>query len=293
MCHNRPGEARHAIRSILAQSDLEFSLTISDNSSTDEVEAMVKTEFPQIKFARHIPMTPEHINCCVQAANSDYVCIFHDDDVMAPNYVANMKTLITCYPDAVAYGSNALIEEFGKINKKPSFLACSENVHIRKPQELAARYFSRHQLGIAPLSSYIYKRHIALLVPLEVAWGKYADVTWLLRLAYCGDIVWINKPLMTYRIHLGSDGQKESRRDRLRLLRFLKCNTSWLGKSILDDYRCSFIYKPLTCQSKILHPSRWRIAQYFLLNYSWRRYLRLGTYRAAINRAWVKSRIYP
>lgn len=288
MCHNRPREARHAIRSILAQSDLDFSLTISDNSSTDEVETLVKTEFPQVKFVRHRPMTPDHINCCVQAANSDYICVFHDDDVMSQDYVANMRLLMTRYPNAVAFGSNAKVEYFGKTNRLPSFLECGAEVLIKKPHELAARYFSRHQLGIAPFPSYVYKRSIALETPIEYLKGKYADVIWLLRLAFNGDIVWINKSLMTYRIHAESDGQQESRRDRLRLLCFLKSNIPWIGRDILDDYRCSFIYKPLVFKEKVANPARLHIAINFLRVYTWRRYIRFYTYKSAINRAWVK-----
>jgi len=270
---------------------MDFTLTISDNSSTDEVETLVKMEFPQVKFVRHRPMTPDHINFCVQAANTDYICVFHDDDVMSHDYVANMKQLVTRYPDAVAFASNAKIEYFGKTNRLPSFLEYGVEVLIKKPNELAARYFSRHQLGIAPFPSYIYKRSIALETPIEYLKGKYADVIWLLRLAFIGDIVWINKSLMTYRIHAESDGQKESRRDRLRLLCFLKSNVSWIGRDILDDYRCSFIYKPLVSDCKLNNFTRFHVATNFLSAYKLRRYFRINTYKFAINRAWVKANI--
>ena len=248
-------------------------------------------EFPQVKYIRHRPMTPDHINYCVQAANSDYVCIFHDDDVMSQDYVANMSLLMTRYPDAVAFGSNAKVENYGKTNRLPSFLDSSAEVLINKPHELAARYFSRHQLGIAPFPSYIYKRSIALETPLDYLKGKYADVIWLLRLACNGGIVWINMQLMTYRIHAESDGQQESRRDRLRLLCFLKSNVSWIGENILDDYRYSFIYKPLVSNCEFKNSTRYHIAINFLSVYKLRRYFRFDTYKFAINRAWVKSKI--
>lgn len=292
MCHNRPLEARNAIRSILTQSDMDFNLTISDNSSTDEVETLVKMEFPHVKFVRHRPMNPDHITYCVQAANTDYICVFHDDDVMSHDYVANMMKLVTRYPDAVAFASNAKIEYFGKTNREHSFLDYDVEVQIKTPYELAARYFSRHQLGIAPFPSYIYKRSIALKIPLEYVRGKYADVIWLLKLALSGDIIWTNKPLMTYRIHADSDGQQESRRDRLRLLRFLKNNASWIGRDVLDDYRCSFIYKPLVMKVKDKNSLKRLIAINFLSAYTCRRYFRFNTYKSAIKRAWVKIKLY-
>lgn len=289
MCHNRPRETREAIQSVLAQTDRDFTLTISDNSTTDDVEHLVKTEFPQLHYLRHRPMTLDHINRCLDAANSSHICIFHDDDLMGPDFVAEMKKAMTAYPQAVAIGCNAIIEEFGTARRKPSFLAWGDIQWIRSPHELAARYFSRHQLGIAPFPCYVYNRQLLGETRFPFDGGKYADVTWLLSLAHRGPIAWLNKPLMTYRLHASNDGKQESRRDRLRFLRFLKRNVTWLGQDILDDYRCSFIYKPMVRQPQVSHPRRHRTATTFLGGYSWRRYARLGTYTAALRRAWTKA----
>lgn len=289
MCHNRPRETREVIRSVLAQSDRDFTLTISDNSTTDDVEVLVRSEFPQLHYVRHQPMTIDHINRCVEASTATHVCIFHDDDLMDPRFVMEMKRAIERFPQAAAIGCNAIIEEFGVSNRHPSFRARGDVEWIRTTKELAARYFSRHQLGIAPFPGYVYNRQCAQAEPFPVGGGKYADVTWLLKLARIGPIVWLNQPLMTYRLHGSNDGKNESRRDRLRFLRFVKCNLSWLGRDILDDYRGSFIYKPIALQNLSAHPMRQRIAQEFLGAYTLRRYCRLRTYTAAFRRAWVKA----
>ena len=289
MCHNRPRETREAIRSVLAQTDRNFTLTISDNSTTDEVETLVRSEFPQLSYVRHRPPTPDHINRCIQAARTSHVCVFHDDDLMGADFVADMRHAIQRFPQAAAIGSNAIIEEFGIANRYPSFRARHTFRVLHSPHDLAACYFSRHQLGIAPFPGYVYNRQHAIATPFPTGGGKYADVTWLLSLAHRGLIVWVNKPLITYRLHGGNDGKNESRRDRLRFLRFLKSNVNWLGRDILDDYRCSFIYKPVVRQQPENSPGRQRTAMAFLRTYAWRRYARLSTYTAAIRRAWIKA----
>jgi glycosyltransferase involved in cell wall biosynthesis len=289
MCHNRPQETREAVLSILHQTDADFEFTISDNSTTDEVEQLVKSEFPQVDYIRHRPMTLDHINRCVERAKTPYVCIFHDDDLMGPDFVAEMKHAIARHPEAVAIGCNAIIQELGQPQSCLSFTALGDTEWIDSGHALAARYFSRHQMGIAPFPCYVYKKASARAVPFPTGGGKYADVSWLLSLARTGPFVWINKPLMIYRLHNSNDGRIESRRDRLRLLRFIKKNVHWLGKDILDDYRCSFIYKPVFRQPADHQPTRHRIASAFLRGYAWRRYARPGNYVAAVRRAWIKA----
>lgn len=281
---------RDAVISVLAQADQDFKFVISDNSSNDDVEQLVKSEFPFLNYVRHKPMVLDHIGWCMKSAVTDYVCVFHDDDLLKNNFVTEMKKTINESPEAVAIGCNAFIEEYGVLKKHPSFIAIKKTVKITTPHQLASRYFSRHQLGIAPFPSYVYKRSCALLSPLDKNSGKHADVAWLLSLLNLGPIIWINQKLMIYRIHGENDGLLESRRDRLKLLQFIKRNLSWLGVDIIEDYRCSFVYKPLVRGTSLseCNANRRNVASLYLRYYTCSRYGRLSTYTNAICRAWVK-----
>jgi glycosyltransferase involved in cell wall biosynthesis len=291
LCHNRPEETQLAIRSVLDQSDPDFTLTVSDNSSNDAVEAMVKSVFPSVRYVRRLPMLPamQHFNRCIDDASADYFCLFHDDDLMGPHFVREMKRATLAYPRAIALGCNAVIEVFGKPQVAPSFLARKEYEPIRSAQDLAARYFSRSQSGIAPFPGYVYNTRLVAGQRLLTDGGKYADVTWLLELARKAALVWIRQPLMTYRMHGGNDGNTESRRDRLRFLAYLKRNRNWLGDGILQDYRCSFVYKTLLKEASAGSAALRRgIAKKFLSVYRWSRYARVATYQALVERALVK-----
>jgi glycosyltransferase involved in cell wall biosynthesis len=290
LCHNRPDFARQAISSVLGQTCRTFALVVSDNSSNDEVERMVSNEFPDVRYIRRSPMLEslEHFNRCIDEVRSEYFCLFHDDDVMSPDFVDVMLKILREYPAAIALGCNAKMERFGKLEARTCFRSISKHELINTPRDLARRYFSRAQSGFAPFPGYVYNRRLVGEIRLPVEGGKYADVTWLLNLAQREAIVWVNKPLMTYRLHESNDGNIESLRDRLRLLGFLKQNKEMFGAGLLQDYRCGFIYKKIVSSLAGTHPERHRVAVAFLNNYRWLRYARLEYYKALAVRALVK-----
>ncbi|MDH5206067.1 MAG: glycosyltransferase family 2 protein, partial [Hylemonella sp.] len=246
-------------------------------------------------YVRRNPMLPalEHFNQCIDEASGTHFCLFHDDDLMSPDFVQQARAAMVAFPDAVAIGCNAHVESDGALQARPSFLSPHQYDFIASPSNLGMRYFGRLQSGIAPFPGYVYHRALVGDQRFHADEGKYSDVTWLLRLAKRGSIVWINKPLMIYRMHGGNDGLIESRRDRLRFLAYLKRHRASLGEGLLQDYRCSFIFKPIAKQDIVSHPARRRLAQRFLQRYRWQRYARLDTYRAALRRALVKHSTRP
>jgi glycosyltransferase involved in cell wall biosynthesis len=291
LCHDRPDYARQTLKSILAQTDNDFDLIVSDNSSNDEVGQMVAAEFPQVNYRRRIPMLPAlaHFNRCIDEVQTEYFCLFHDDDLMHPDFVQRMKPLLESHPKIIACGCNALIETYGKIEARTSFQALGAVERINSARNLARRYFSRAQNGIAPFPGYIYRRDMVGNVRLLQEGGKYSDVTWLLELAKLAPMLWITAPLMTYRMHGGNDGGTESPCDRLRFLSYLKRNQNVLGKDLLADYRCSFIYKRML-NNVSTSLGRKRLANAFLKRYNRLRYTNPSLYVSLARRMLVKRR---
>lgn len=243
LCYNRAELARQAIESALAQTDKRFQLVISDNSTDGMTQAMVAAEFPQVAYRLRTPHLDafSHFNLCLDEAAATHVCLFHDDDLLAPDFVGQVLAAMAARPDAAAIGVNAWIAE----DQKPlqiSFRSRGDVHVIQGARHLAAHYFSRHQTGIAPFPGYVYARaHIAGL-RFQPGRGKYSDVSWLLRVAHQGDVVWVVKPLMTYRLHATNDSRHESIGDRLKLLAFFKSHEAWFGRGLIEDLRY-FIYK--------------------------------------------------
>lgn len=287
LCHNRPESAKAAIESILAQGDEGLRLIVSDNSSDGRVAEMLATGFPDVRIVQRggLPALA-HFNACIAEATADYFCLFHDDDLMGPDFVAEMRRAGLRYPDAVALGANAWVVNLESGARTRSFRAFGQYQVIASARDLFRRYFGRHQTGIAPFPGYVYRTAVAGRERIPEAGGKYADVTWLLRLASLGRVVWCNAPLMDYHLHGGNDGLQESRRDRLRFLGFIKRCPACANAADLGDYRY-FLYKKLVSSSDG-NPARAARMRRFLRGQRARRRLRLGDLGAMLRKTLLK-----
>jgi len=280
LCHNRPEQAKKAIHSVLAQKNKNFKLTISDNSTHDDVKLMVKKNFPTINYIRRKPSMPpfDHSNQCLSEITKDYFCLFHDDDIMLPEYTQVMSQAILQYPNAIALGANARIAHNKKTQKKPSFITNLPYKSIQSPQELLNTYFGRHQTGIAPYPSYIYKKSNLGSLAFSNLGGKHSDVIWLLQLVKKNPIIWVNQPLLIYNLHGDNLGLQESLKDRLKFLGFLKQNPSFTSKRLTSDYRFFIYKKVLTSKKVLMQPQRMKKIKTFMLVYRVGRFFRLQEY---------------
>jgi glycosyltransferase involved in cell wall biosynthesis len=283
-CHNRAAYAKYAIESALQQTNRDFKLVISDNSTNDETWDLVRAQFPQIDYHRRPSTLPaiEHFNLNIAEADTDFVCLFHDDDLMTPSFVDAMLKTIDEHPYAVAYSCNAhVINGDGATTTGKCFESSDSYVVINTPRALAGRYFSRHPNGFAPFPAYIYRCSVVKNLPLnsQIA-GKYSDFTWLIELSKTGKIVWNSQKLMQYRIHANNDGGIESSKGRFKLLGFLKRNNQAVGQAIINDYRF-FLYKKFCKSGASDHQFSTRVITLFhryLLVYRFKRFFRAETY---------------
>ena len=292
LCYNRAELAREAIRSALAQTNPCDALVISDNSTDDETQAMVAAEFPQLDYRRRVPSLKalDHFNLCLAEAWADHVCLFHDDDLMAPRFVERVRATVAAHPSAAAVGVNAHVAEEGR-PARLSFQAKGATHLVRGPRQLAAHYFGRYQLGIAPFPGYVYARARIEGLRFDPAEGKYSDVMWLLRVVERGPMVWLGEPLMTYRLHASNDSRSESIGDRLHLLAYFKRRRSTVGAHLIDDYRF-FLYKKAleldARQLRTLSPARRQTMKSFLQRYRCRRIGRIDQHAALMRRTQVR-----
>lgn len=279
MTFNRPLEALNAINSILSQSTKNFELVVSDNSENNILAGMIHLDvgndlldFRYIK--RSIVLSPnEHFTLCISEVKTEYVCLFHDDDLMHTNFVDDALAAIENFPRAIAFGGNAVWDFKGE-SKKTSFQSLFTYLGPISSKKLLPRYFSRHQLGIAPFPSYIYKADVVKKFVFSPDDGKYGDVKWLSSLCDYGEVYWINKIMMTYKIHASSGGIVESRRDRLKFMGYIKKNINNLNRGILADYR-HFIYKKnISAINNDIHPKMKGVMSVYLNKYKIRRWLR-------------------
>jgi glycosyltransferase involved in cell wall biosynthesis len=288
LSHERPTDVLRAIESILQQSDRDFDFWVSENSFSDQTSEAIATHYPQVRVVRRQPVLPalEHFNTCIDEISTTHFCLFHDDDLMGPDFVLRIKQQMAAHPHASALAVNAQVETDGVRQDKPSFSGHSPVQWLESPTQLAQRYFSKFQPGIAPFPGYVYNKPLLGNLRFDLQGGKYSDVAWLLQVCQRGVVGWISDPLMVYRIHGSNDGLSESRRDRLRFWRFLRSHAPLVHPEVMEDYR-SFMHKKFLDSAR-LPASRSNKIRRHLKAYRVRRLMRVSHYRAWLLRQWQR-----
>lgn len=246
MTHNRGKMLIETINSVLNQSCNDFKFIVSDNSNNDETENILKSQNLIEKFEyrkRDIECSGlEHFNICLSEVDTKYFVLFHDDDIMLPEYVENMYNTISV-GKYVAVGCNAY--KFCNGKRKSLFLQGKNDKKIYSSKELSENYC---KYEIAPFPSYIYNKEKIANLKFNNSCGKYSDVIWLQNVSRKGEILWLAKPCMCYRIHAGQDSSVFDYKNQLKLVReFKKCGVS---NKIIQKYRCDLLYTALSFKKK-------------------------------------------
>jgi hypothetical protein len=99
-----------ALRSVLAQTYTDFELLVVDDDSTDGTRDLVQSVAdPRLRLyhnARRYGL-PGNWNRCLELACGDYVCIFHQDDLMLPENLAHKVQALDADPDVILAHSAA------------------------------------------------------------------------------------------------------------------------------------------------------------------------------------------
>lgn len=113
---NRPDMVREAIHSVLAQSYCDWAAVVSDNLSTGNTSAQVAEYVSNINDKR-LTFFQQPVNegeygqgrlffKLAREADSDYLVILHDDDVLEPNYLEQAIAALDKHPDASFFVCN-------------------------------------------------------------------------------------------------------------------------------------------------------------------------------------------
>lgn len=239
LSRNRPNYLREALDSVLKQNHslIKFEIIISDNSDNDDVCNMIDRDYAQknIKYIRRSGITSHmgHTKLVVSELNSEYAVIFHDDDILHPDYMSVMSSFLN-NNDIAAVGCNGMIfrnnvlDLKNVLDSKLAIRNLSSSIKFNNEKEFLERYLPGNG-GIAPLPSYIYRtkylKKIMLKFPFRI--GKpgepsSADALMLSSLLNYGEIVWLEKSLMYYRVHASNLSVIESIPERLALLNYMK-----------------------------------------------------------------------
>jgi len=242
LSRNRPDYLRVALDSVLKQNHslIKFEIIVSDNSDNDDVCKMIDEDYAQknIKYIRRSGVTfvMGHIQLVVSELNSEYSVIFHDDDILHQDYMSEMSSFLNNNNNnnIVAVGSNCMnfkndiLNPKNVLNSKLGIRNLSSPIKFNNEKDFLGRYLPGND-GIAPLPSYMYRtkhlKEVMFKFPFRI--GKpdeptTADALMLSSLLNYGEIVWLEKSLMYYRVHASNTSVNESIPERLALLNYMK-----------------------------------------------------------------------
>ena len=253
-----------AVASAVAQSSSgEIEVVVSDNSAGDEVQAMMRSRFPDVRLVRREPPLPalDHFKAVLQECSAEFVVLFHDDDVMLPGFVECHLALFRVHPDAAAVGVNATVLRGDRPTSKPFMGAFAGVRRILEAEELLRPYLELGARGPAPFPGYMYRRALIRGLYLDAATGgKHSDVTFLLDVLARGPVVWTSECAMRYRFHGANDSATESIADRRTWLHYITQRTclgrrarpvldlkfSYLARWLLGELRRAVLGRRLT-----------------------------------------------
>ena len=253
LCHNRVQMAVEALESIIAQTTTEFRLVVSDNSTNEDLRARLAAEFPAIEVVSWYPGVPafDHFNNVIAMIDTRYFVMFHDDDLMEPEYVETILERFRKHPSAAAIGTNAIpIDGSGTPRSDRHWFqgepTGSDRIFVDQ-LSLLQQYLVVDRGGIAPFPSYAYNSELVRGLTMQYSVGRaYCDTVFLLEIMKRGPLIWIDKPLLRVRIHATNQSNLCAVRD-------YKIFVSWVKREFgarvsrrhLDEYRLPRLYLAL------------------------------------------------
>lgn len=225
----------------------DVEVIVSDNSETDKVENLIKHSFSDsgVKYVRRYPTltATDHCKIVVSELDGDYSVLFHDDDIMKPNFIQRMTSSFTS-DNIVAIGCNSSIfkTDIKTFENKPH--------NYKYPHEFFSNkdFLEQYLPGfawIAPLPGYVYKTSALKKATFKTvrAPNEISDVVLLNSLLKYGSIKWIPENLMFYRLHDSNESNKVRVPGKLTILRLMIKSGINKKNPRLIMFRCGFWLK--------------------------------------------------
>lgn len=250
LSRDRPEYLKQSINSVLNQNRglVKFELIVSDNSEGTGVERMIgeNYESDSFKFITRRPAlsSREHFQAVISELSGEYAVLFHDDDIMHPDYFRVMSLFVSEKNQTIsAVGCNAYFfkNEALKYKKKMHGFEYIKSFNSRK--DFLTQYLFGTG-GKAPYSGYMYNTKFLKKISIaSLPCGKHGDVTLLSSLLDHGAILWLPAPLMHYRMHDSNDNNVYSAPNRICLLNYMAKSGLNRKDDLMVLFRCDFWYK--------------------------------------------------
>lgn len=239
LTYNRAKMFEQSLKSICEQSAEGFNIIICDNGSTDntrEVAEAYKNKYPK----RDITFLTTEKNMgsdwnfmrAKELASGEWVMLFHDDDLLHPEYIKNAMELLAKTPDAVMASCAYTPMEYPDDENWKNLL---NEAYIADVKDFAALMFG---FILHNFASTIFKTDLYKTLEWDFEkYGKICDRPFLLDIAKRGKNIILKDPYVRYRVHPGQDTNTgETGPFENEFLSLMNCYKEILGNSWFDKY---------------------------------------------------------
>ena len=208
LTYNRSTFLRVTLESLLAQKHPASRICVLDNGSTDDTHLVVQSFAPRgVELVRRAQNDPRGCWPELQAmARGPWTMLFHDDDLLHPNYLSDVAAVLVVEPRATVVVSSM------KVHQDPENAAW-ENVRgtqwtIRSARQLAEDLYRGFRM---PFCSALYRTDVLRgLSPRFDVYGKIFDRPFVIDAACAGKAVVMRDAYVKYRTHAKQDSADTS-----------------------------------------------------------------------------------
>ncbi len=204
--YNRARWLPGAIESVLAQTERDFVLVISDNASTDETpEVVARYDDPRIRYVRREENCGlnEHYNLWFQRIETEFLFIIPDDDRLLPDALATTEASLDANPSAAfVHAQVDVIDEHDEL-----IAAAHDMTGLTVDTVETGAEFIRHSMDSSyrvHASTVNLRTEAVRTTLLDERDYPVTDLGHWMRVALGWDIVFLTRPLARYRIHGGA-----------------------------------------------------------------------------------------
>jgi len=222
LSHNRKKLLLQTLDSVFAQDEPFDHIELFDNGSDFPLKELLG-RYPTLRLLglpRAVSVVENTMRAFTQVTQTPWLCVFHDDDLMHPDFCRKTRDAILNHPEATAVSCNwKVIDEGG--NPQGSLVPrLVEDQCIRGPTDLARWYCD----AFIPYPPTVYRWTSAFGEDLKFAepYGRCGDVALLSRVVGRGPILLRAERNFSYRRHGGQTSAgflwwEESKRWQLQL----------------------------------------------------------------------------
>lgn len=212
---NRPDLLKRAIKCVLGQTFKDFELIVIDNASSWDVKNVVET-FKDKRI--HYKKNPRNLgiignwNKAIEYSKGQYLSIFHDDDIMYPNFLKESVKALNSYPT-----TGFTFPLLKRVDRDRNFLNIwwedydGKRGLIKGFDYIALTIKKERCISLAP--SMVFRRSIfTRLGKFKQVYGfNTFDFNMWFKIALNYDVYFIDKVLFEYTIHVNQMSQRHWR----------------------------------------------------------------------------------